>query len=107
MTKFKYSAISKDGKSITGVADASSREALAAMLAKQGVRPLVIKQQGGIASMQIGKPKVKSHDIVIFTRQLSTMVSAGVPLNRTLETLEEQATNKYFKTVIAQIAKDV
>lgn len=107
MPKFSYTAITKDGKNITGNAEASTRESLIASLSRQGVRPLVVKQQGGLSSLKLGKPKVKSRDLVIFTRQLSTMISAGVPLNRTLDTLGEQATNAYFKSVIAQISKEV
>jgi type IV pilus assembly protein PilC len=106
MAKFTYTALTKDGKSITGSMDASGRELVVSALTRQGLRPIVVKKQGGI-NFSIGKPKVKSRDLVIFTRQLSTMVSAGVPLNRTLNTLQEQATNKYFKTVIGQIGKDV
>jgi type IV pilus assembly protein PilC len=51
--------------------------------------------------------KVKLRDLMVFTRQLSTMVSAGVPLPRALVTLQEQAEGKYFKQVIGSITKDV
>jgi type IV pilus assembly protein PilC len=108
MPKFTYTAVTKEGKTVSGSIEATTREALVGSLNKQGVRPLVVKQQGGFNIKSIGgKPKVKSRDLVIFTRQLSTMISAGVPLNRSLATLEEQANNKYFKQVIAGIAKDV
>lgn len=106
MAKFNYTAINKEGKTVTGSMDAAGRETVISSLGRQGLRPVVVKKQGGL-NINLGKPKVKSRDLVIFTRQLSTMVSAGVPLNRTLNTLEEQATNKYFKSVIAQISKDV
>lgn len=106
MAKFTYTAVSKDGKNVKGTIEAASREAVISSLGRQGIRPLVVKKQGGL-NFNIGKPKVKSRDLVIFTRQLSTMVTAGVPLNRTLNTLEDQAENKYFKSVIAQISKDV
>lgn len=106
MAKFSYTAITKEGKTVTGTMDASGRESVVSSLSRQGLRPIVVKKQGGF-NINLGKPKVKSRDLVIFTRQLSTMVSAGVPLNRTLDTLGDQATNKYFKTVISQISKDV
>lgn len=106
MAKFTYSAIAKDGKSLSGTMEATSRDAVLASLTRQGIRPLVVKKKAGLG-FSLGKPKVKSRDLVIFTRQLSTMVSAGVPLNRTLDTLGEQAENKYFKTVITQIGHDV
>jgi type IV pilus assembly protein PilC len=110
--KFAYKALTKDGKSVSGVYEAASKDALVAALAKQGARPILIR----VASANDGKksslsnlfrPKVKLRDLVIFTRQLSTLVSAGVPLPRSLATLGEQSENKYFKTVIAAVAKDI
>lgn len=108
--KFSYKAITKDGKNIEGVYEAASKEALIAALAKQGAHPILIHSAadgGGKSGFKLFQPKVKLHDLVIFTRQLSTLVSAGVPLPRSLATLGEQADNKYFKTVIAGISKDV
>jgi type IV pilus assembly protein PilC len=107
MARFIYTAVSREGKNVKGSAEASSRETLIETLHKQGLRPLSVKQSSGF-SINLGtKKKVKLKDLVIFTRQLSTMVSAGIPLNRTLATLEEQADDKYFKSVISGIAKDV
>ncbi len=107
--KFAYTA-AKDGKTVTGVADAGSKEALIASLHRQGLRPLTIKidtgKTGFLSKLKRGK-KVKLRDLVLFTRQLSTMISAGVPLTKALATLQAQTDNKYFKTVVAGITKDV
>ncbi|MEO6513632.1 MAG: type II secretion system F family protein [Candidatus Saccharimonadales bacterium] len=107
--KFSYKAITKDGKNISGVYEAANKQALIAALAKQGAHPILIRSasQGGVSGFKLFQPKVKLRDLVIFTRQLSTLVSAGVPLPRSLATLGDQAENKYFKTVIAGISKDV
>lgn len=111
--KFTYKAQTKDGKTISGSYEASSREALIAALMRQGAKPVVIEEaghskKGGLGfSGNIGTPKVKLRELMVFTRQLSTMVSAGVPLTRALNTLQEQAESKYFKSVIGSIAKDV
>lgn len=59
---------------------------------------------GNVAFMQ---PKVKSKDIVIFTRQFSTMIDAGLPLIQGLNILAEQTENKTFKGVLKNITKDV
>jgi len=110
---FRYKAQTKDGKSISGTFEAANRDALIAALARQGAKPILIevdtsKKKGGFSfSGNIGKPKVKLRELMIFTRQLSTMVSAGVPLTRALSTLQEQAETKYFKSVIADITKEV
>ena len=51
--------------------------------------------------------KVKLKDLVVFTRQLSTMVSAGVPLAKSLAMLQSQSESKYFQTVITAVNKDI
>ncbi len=103
--KFAYTAVSKEGKTVKGLADAVNREALAATLANQGLKPVVIKANDGGKAKRGGKVKLK--DLVIFTRQLSTMTSAGVPLTRGLNTMQTQTENKYFQSVLAAVTKDV
>lgn len=109
MTKFNYTAL-KEGKTISGTIETTDRSAVVAMLNKQGSRPLVIHAASEsisfLSKLTSGK-KVKLKDLVLFTRQLSTMISAGVPLTRALATLELQTNNKYFKTVVSSVAKDI
>jgi type IV pilus assembly protein PilC len=102
--RFTYTA-TKDGKTIQGSAEAASQEALVAMLARQGADPLVIKVESDKGRKTRGR--VKSREIVIFTRQLSVMVSAGVPLTRSMATLQSQAESKTFKNIITTISKDI
>ncbi len=104
---FTYTATTKEGKTIQGSADAANHEALIAMLAKQGARPIIIKTDDHKASKRGRGKKVKNRDLVIFTRQLSTMISAGVPLVRAMSTLQEQTATKHFKEVIGNIMKDI
>ncbi len=107
--KFIYKAQSKDGRSVSGSFEGVDKQALIAALTKQGAKPILIRIAGGndIDKGSVKKRKVKLRDQVIFTRQLSTMVSAGVPLPRSLATLQGQAESKYFKSVIGGISKDV
>ncbi len=110
--RFSYKAVTREGKTTHGTYEAPDREALMAALERQGFRPLTIKEEAAGSSKQGGlnalfKPKVGLRDLVMFTRQLSTLVSAGVPLPRSLATLQEQTDNKYFKTVIGGVAKDI
>lgn len=106
---FTYKATTPDGRTISGTAEAVSRNALLALLHKQNVRPVLIemsknKSKGGRFS---AKKKVKLADLVIFTRQLSTMISAGVPLTRSLTALQNDAPNLYMREVLASITKDI
>lgn len=107
--QFAYSAVDKEGKTIHGTLDAANREAVIKALHHQEMRPLSVKKASGkmFGKFSFAKKKVKLKDLVIFTRQLSTMVSAGVPLNRSITTLQNQSENAYFKGVIGAIGKDV
>lgn len=108
--EFKYTAKTKDGKTVTGTAEAADRQALMALLHKEDLHPVVIEvakgknKAGGFLSK---KKKVKLNDLVIFTRQLSTMITAGVPLARSLSALQSEASNPYMREVLAGITKDV
>lgn len=110
--RFSYKAINHEGKTVSGVYDAPDRDALIAALTRQGARPILIRLDTTSAAKKNGistllRPKVRLRDLVMFTRQLSTLVSAGVPLPRSLSTLQQQTTNTYFKKVIGSVAKDI
>jgi type IV pilus assembly protein PilC len=107
--QFTYKAINKDGKIVTGTAEATSKQALLTLLHRQGLRPMLIeaKRRKLLSGFFGPSKKVKSSDLVIFTRQLSTMVSAGVPLARSLAALQSDASNPYMREVLGGITKDV
>lgn len=111
MAKFTYSATNKKGKMLKGVTEAVDKDALAETLHKQGLHPISIKlasdKKSFTEKLKTTGQKVKLKDLVIFSRQMSTMISAGVPLTRALSTMQSQTTNKYFQTVIAGISHDV
>lgn len=111
MAAFTYRATKKDGMTITGTIEADSHDTAVQALARSGLHPLLVKavgKKGGgnISFGGFGK-KVKSSDLVIFTRQLATMVSAGVPLARGLELLRQDPESPYFREVLASVTKDV
>lgn len=113
MAKFTYSA-TKDGKTIHGTAEAVNKKELVKSIRKTGAKPISIKQEKGGAKSSFGlldtllrKKKVKIKDLAVFTRQLSTMISAGVPLVRSLNTLQAQTKHKYFQSVLADICKEI
>ena len=107
--QFTYKATRKDGSSLSGTLEAGDREAALGILNHQGLHPVLVKAANtkkSFGSTSFGH-KVKSSDMVIFTRQLSTMISAGVPLARGLNTLQDSPSSPYFRTVLAKIAKDI
>ena len=107
ITEFIYTATNKAGKNVKGSVQAATREEALTSIRHQDLRPLTVKAaSAGKHRRGFGKG-VKLKELVIFTRQLSTMVSAGVPLNRSLATLQDQAEGEYFKKVLTDISKDV
>src|SRR5665213_4010039 len=107
---FKYKATSASGKTITGTAEAASKQDLLSMLHKQNIHPVLIeagKARNKSRSLFGPKKKVKLSDLVLFTRQLSTMISAGVPLARSLAALQDDSENPYMREVLGSITKDV
>lgn len=115
MARFTYKATNSAGKTVKGSLEAVDRNAALNSLYKQQLKPLLLKVDASKAgtggrSMNnlLGGPgKVKSDALVIFTRQLSTMVSAGVPLLRALSTLQTQSESKALQTIMGEVVKDV
>lgn len=110
MATFNYTAHSRNNSTINGVVTASTREAALSTLVNQGLKPISLtegKTAGQKFNVSFGGNKIKSKDLVIFTRQLSTMVSAGVPIVRSLTTLAEQAENPSMRKVLEEVSKDI
>lgn len=99
MSKFQYIATDKTGKATKGTVEADNQEAAVELVRKQGLRLLSIRTsaKGGSLNISIGG-KVKIKDLVIFTRQLATLVNAGVPLVKSLSTLQQQTESAKLKT---------
>lgn len=109
MAKFEYTAVGADKKTVTGAIESTSLQSARAYLQKQGLRPLIVKasKDHGFKIPFLTSNKVKTRDMVIFTRQLATMINAGVPLVRSLATLQTQTESQVFKKHIAEISKDI
>jgi len=107
--KFTYEA--KDqatNKIVKSTLQANSESAAAKLLIKQGFVPLKIKEQlsdGGTFSKLRGR--ITTKDKVVFTRQLSTLIGAGLPLSQSLHTVTEQTENKQLRAVIDEISANV
>ncbi|MFA6321026.1 MAG: type II secretion system F family protein [Candidatus Omnitrophota bacterium] len=107
---FKYATKDRDGKNITGTLEAADRAAAIAALRKKELIIISIEEgKKGFAMAELfkSKKKIKIDDLVIFSRQLATMVDAGIPLVGALDILGEQMENKTFSAVIIEIRNDV
>lgn len=105
MKKFSYEA--KDtasGKHVKSIVQADSESAAAKLLIGQGFIPLNIKEENDEASFfakLTGRITIK--DKVVFTRQLSTLLSAGLPLTQSLRTVSEQTENKKLRAIVEEV----
>ncbi|MFH1415831.1 MAG: type II secretion system F family protein [Elusimicrobiota bacterium] len=113
MPEFAYKAKSSTGSITKGSVEAADQKAAIQNLRAKKLLVLEIneKSEGGLSSL-IGKinpfkPKVKSKDIVIFSRQLSTMVGAGVPIVQGLNILYSQIENPAFKVIVEKVKDDI
>lgn len=109
MAQFSYKALNKSGKTVTGTIESSTLSSANDYIAKQGLTPLNVKPVSSglfnISALLGGKVKLK--DMVIFTRQLATMINAGVPLVRSLATLQTQTESKVLKKHLVELSKDI
>ncbi len=106
---YLWVAETKKGRKLKGELEAASEQIAQAQLRKRNLKILKLKPKPkdlfeNVAFMQ---PKVSKKDIVIFTRQFSTMIDAGLPLVQGLNILAEQGDNPTFKRILKEITKDV
>jgi len=93
---------------VVGERVADNREALRQILRREQVTLTSVKEKGReIGIPKIGRKKVKSKELSIFTRQFSVMIDAGLPLVQCLEILAQQQDNKYFQQILLQVRQDV
>lgn len=112
MPTFRYTAQTRDGTLTNGQLEATDRSAALNAVTKQALRIISLKEGAAkknpfTVATVLGANKVKSDHLVMFTRQLSAMVSAGVPLLRALSSLEKHTESPALKKELATIIRDV
>ncbi len=114
MPNFAYKGRDASGKLVEGVLDGQSAGNVADALVGRGITPLSIgetreKFASTVAISEIGlfKPKVEHVDILLFSRQLHTLLKAGVPIMRALAGLQESATNPSMRDVIGDVKESL
>lgn len=109
MKKFTYEARDKASSDIVkSMVQADSESAAAKVLIEQGLMPLDIKEideNGSLIAKLTGR--ITTKDKIIFLRQLSTLIGAGLPLSQSMRTVLEQTQNKRMQRVVEEIIADV
>lgn len=110
MIKYNYVAKDKNGYTLNGSLDASSDSEVAEVLHRKELTIISIEQAkdkpAKSSSGGLGK-KIKLDDLVIFTRQLATMIDSGIPLVHALGILSEQVENLSLRAVVLAVRQDI
>ncbi|HOX09625.1 MAG TPA: type II secretion system F family protein, partial [Candidatus Omnitrophota bacterium] len=109
MPNFRYTAKDRDGKTVNGVMDSANSVALVDALRQKELTIISIEEarEKSKASMSIGGDKASADDLVIFSRQLATMVDAGIPLVGALDALQDQMEKEGFKNIVRKVRDQV
>jgi len=106
MLNYNYEARNATtGQKVKAQVQADSEQAAAKLIKEQGLTPTKISLEKKGTGFRRGR--VKSKDKVLFSRQLSTLINAGLPLVQSLRSVASQTENKAFKVIINQVIADV
>ena len=106
MPAFTYTARALNGDLRTATIEAPNRDEVVAQLKRQRLNVVKI-DEASVAKKKKSGGKIKMRDIVIFTRQFSTMINAGLPLVQALDILAKQSENPALKDVTNAVVFDV
>ncbi|OGG86681.1 hypothetical protein A3B87_02520 [Candidatus Kuenenbacteria bacterium RIFCSPHIGHO2_02_FULL_39_13] len=107
---FRYRTRDKDGQVVEGVIEAQDKGEANKTLSEQGLIILSLEREGKKNLLNINIPflnRIKTKDIVMFSRQLAVMFSATLPIVQSLRILSEQIDNPRFRQIISEIGDDV
>jgi len=117
MPEFSYEALDKGGRSVKGVIEAGNEEIIIEKLRNMGYYPLNVtmnkSRKGGsvdissLPGLRVIFHRVKLKHVMTFTRQLATLIDAGLPILRSLAILTEQVESVIFRDIIKGIGKDI
>jgi len=111
MPAFRYRALSPAGEAQQGLLDASDLDQAVERLHNMGLVPVRLEPQGaqkhGTDRIPFLQKRVAPRDLILFTRQLETMLDSGLPILSSLESLHEQTTHARLKPAIDRVRSDV
>ncbi|HEY4484769.1 MAG TPA: type II secretion system F family protein [Nitrospiria bacterium] len=110
MPFYQYRARDKHGSLFTGVIETAGRDAVAMQLDQLGYFPIAIEEKSkgmGAAEFLERYTPIAPQELVIFSRQLATLISAGVPFMSSFDAIIEQTENKRLKKAIEAVRRDV
>lgn len=109
MPVFQWKGKNRKNMIQKGELEASDAEAVRVTLERRGIIPVKVKKKSKdlFENVSFLQPRVKESDIILFARQFSTMIDAGLPIIQCLDILHKQQENKTFKKMLKQITESV
>ena len=112
MAQYAYVAVNRSGVKVQGQIEASGENDLRVMLRAQSLRPLKIQKikaagAGLAASLSVLTGRISDTEVLLFTRQLSILIGAGIPLVQGLEIIQSQITSRPFRNMLISIREKV
>lgn len=121
MATYVYTAVDGNGKELKGKIQATTEDMAALELRKKGLFPTMVRSEikdkiakrkknksaAEMKGISIGGGKIRKKDLMVVTRQLATLLEAGLPLIRSLRTLERQTKKIGIKKVLGKVADSV
>ncbi|MGE4265146.1 MAG: type II secretion system F family protein [Desulfovibrio sp.] len=116
MPYYKYTAIDASGANVKGVVEAGGPDAAQDLLAQRGLIPTGVSETSGpdgssggnfLTDLANRMQKIKPQDLILFTKQLRTMLNAGIPVLQSMDVLQNQTENPRLKAAIISISADI
>lgn len=113
MPTFRYEAFNESGAAVSGTIEAGNADEARQILVAKGLMPSKLAKGGksadssGKDSLKYKMAKVKIPDMILFTKQMRTMLAAGISIVRLLDILTEQCDNPKLKVAVQDIGKDI
>lgn len=118
MTAFTYEALNAQGKTISGTLDADSAKSARAALRTQGLMPVTVQEVSGAKAVKTAavsahapwlqpRPPMRRSELAVWTRQLASLVSEGLTIERALHSLAEEADNDRQTTLMTDLLAQV
>lgn len=105
LTTFIWEGVDRGGKSVKGEMEGTGTAQVNSQLRRKGINPKKVKKKP--RAFSLGKPKIKPKDIAIFTRQMATMLTAGLPVVQSFDIVAKGSENASMRDLIVKVKNDV
>ncbi len=108
MPLFDFAGLDKDGRRTTGTLEAENKEGAMTVLSNRNLTvtkllPVKIKEPGALAFLGIGQKKIKGEELLLFTQELASMLSAGINMRRALDIISADVDNPDLKQIVLEL----